>query len=579
MEEEEDKQSTALFAGDPLGPPLAPAEESVAPEPVVKKNKKKAGSKAAADRSPAPAPGLDEDEEERILENLSFGAPAAPPERRRASSGKPKPSASRPASALLKDPKTVAVDASSTSPSSAASSYASASSTSAAAAAAGEFFVLAAERIEETMSRLVADVQNSAAAASGAQSVADGPGANGEPTPILTNIARILQRTAGSAPVAASAVAGGSGSISSSSSSTVPNSSTSTSHAPAASSSAYGRMERPAKYVRREYLAAKHWAAFQHRLERPDAARLRKEFRLFEDDFAALRSQEAQSEALVEFIASQVPTVLSLMPRSAGFNEETAINCIEKSAMEALYSRAFGSCLQDDLALSNHIAALEFVTHTHLGVDDRFADMSLYSIAVEELYMISSKHVPFEKLECIVACARVVLSVMEGLQRARGDVVGADALLPVVIWVILRANPPCLLSNIDFVRSFRFPSLLREEASYYFVNFTSAVHFLRNLSASDLGLTSADYELGLRDAAAFRRMETERNQTHAAEAEARRLQLAKTNRDRFLVCEPGELDADDVAFLLADYRRLQRQLDEQQMLTDSLREQLSQLLS
>ena len=61
---------------------------------------------------------------------------------------------------------------------------------------------------------------------------------------------------------------------------------------------------------------------------------------------------------------------------------------------------------------------------------------------------------------------------------------GADDFLPVLVYVLLRAAPPQLHSNLQFIMRFRLASRLVSEASYFFTNLVSAATFLECAEAS-----------------------------------------------------------------------------------------------
>ncbi len=79
----------------------------------------------------------------------------------------------------------------------------------------------------------------------------------------------------------------------------------------------------------------------------------------------------------------------------------------------------------------------------------------------------------------------------------RFSIASADDVLPFMILVVLKANPPQLHSNIRFITEFINPSRLVSEAGYYFTHFQSAVTFLSNINHACLTISSHEWEHGL----------------------------------------------------------------------------------
>jgi hypothetical protein len=73
--------------------------------------------------------------------------------------------------------------------------------------------------------------------------------------------------------------------------------------------------------------------------------------------------------------------------------------------------------------------------------------------------------------------------------------INADSFLPALIFVVLKAKPPRLHSNIQFLSHFSQPS---GEELYYLANLDSAVRFIELLQAEHLGLSSDDFSLYMR---------------------------------------------------------------------------------
>lgn len=64
---------------------------------------------------------------------------------------------------------------------------------------------------------------------------------------------------------------------------------------------------------------------------------------------------------------------------------------------------------------------------------------------LQEILKINNYKAPRDKLICILNCCKVIFGL---IKHVEGDA-GADKFLPILIYVIIRANPPRLVSNVQ----------------------------------------------------------------------------------------------------------------------------------
>ncbi|MGH0184732.1 UNVERIFIED_CONTAM: hypothetical protein FKN15_015759 [Acipenser sinensis] len=98
--------------------------------------------------------------------------------------------------------------------------------------------------------------------------------------------------------------------------------------------------------------------------------------------------------------------------------------------------------------------------------------------AQAEIRTISAYKTPRDKVQCIL---RMCSTIMNLLSLANEDSVpGADDFVPVLVFVLIKANPPCLLSTIQYINNF-YASRLGGEESYWWMQFTAAVEFIKTI--------------------------------------------------------------------------------------------------
>nr|XP_061804552.1 GTPase-activating protein and VPS9 domain-containing protein 1-like isoform X4 [Nerophis lumbriciformis] len=158
---------------------------------------------------------------------------------------------------------------------------------------------------------------------------------------------------------------------------------------------------------------------------------------------------------------------------------------IERSVMNRIFKLAFypnqdGDILRDQL-FHEHIQRLSKVVtanHRALQIPEVYLKEAPWPSAQSEIKTINAYKTPRDKVQCIL---RMCSTIMNLLSLANEDSVpGADDFVPVLVFVLIRANPPCLLSTVQYINNF-YASRLSGEECYWWMQFTAAVEFIKTI--------------------------------------------------------------------------------------------------
>ncbi|NP_001002420.2 GTPase-activating protein and VPS9 domain-containing protein 1 [Danio rerio] len=158
---------------------------------------------------------------------------------------------------------------------------------------------------------------------------------------------------------------------------------------------------------------------------------------------------------------------------------------IERSVMNRIFKLAFypnqdGDIHRDEL-FHEHIQRLSRVVsanHKALQIPEVYLKEAPWPSAQAEIKTINAYKTPRDKVQCIL---RMCSTIMNLLSLANEDAVpGADDFVPVLVFVLIKANPPCLLSTIQYINNF-YASRLSGEECYWWMQFTAAVEFIKTI--------------------------------------------------------------------------------------------------
>ncbi|KDN45476.1 hypothetical protein K437DRAFT_235875 [Tilletiaria anomala UBC 951] len=191
---------------------------------------------------------------------------------------------------------------------------------------------------------------------------------------------------------------------------------------------------------------------------------------------------------------------------------DNAKEAMEKLVMNRLYPFTFSPAvakegrwpvqtddLERDSVLNQKMRLFEWVKEEHLDVPTGEHSRGFVEFGVTELLKINHYKAPRDKLICVLNCSKVIFGLIRHLYQGED----ADTFLPILIFIVLRARPEHLISNVEYINRFRSPERLSSESGYYLSSLMGAISFIEQMEFSSFSnLTQEDFERNIEVAAA-----------------------------------------------------------------------------
>lgn len=189
---------------------------------------------------------------------------------------------------------------------------------------------------------------------------------------------------------------------------------------------------------------------------------------------------------------------------------DNAIEAMEKLLMNRLYNYTFSPAvkkegkwnvqtddLERDRVLKQRVRLFSWITEEHLDVPVGTHSKGFVDFAIEELLKINHYKAPRDKVICILNCCKVIF----GLIRHLSSEENADTFIPILIFVVLQANPDNLISNVEYISRFRNPERLSSESGYYLSSLMGAIAFIETMDYTSLSnITQQEFEAKVEEA-------------------------------------------------------------------------------
>ncbi|KAJ5679393.1 hypothetical protein N7462_007637 [Penicillium macrosclerotiorum] len=146
---------------------------------------------------------------------------------------------------------------------------------------------------------------------------------------------------------------------------------------------------------------------------------------------------------------------------------------------------------RDDI-LAQKIRIYSWVSEEHLDIPPvSGSGRRFLNLAQQEILKINGYRAPRDKVICILNCCKVIFGLLKNSKKADTS---ADAFVPLLIYVVLHANPDHLVSNIQYILRFRNQEKLGGEAGYYLSSLSGAIQFIETLDRTSLTVSDEEFE-------------------------------------------------------------------------------------
>ncbi|CAD6189112.1 unnamed protein product [Caenorhabditis auriculariae] len=208
----------------------------------------------------------------------------------------------------------------------------------------------------------------------------------------------------------------------------------------------------------------------------------------FVREFRALHAQDERSDAVQKMVLrlhQKIPHH-SLWKDAPSAMLSYTKKALEREVMRYVHPHAFypnsdADRFRDDVFYVNVSKLVAKITHksASIAINEKLHGEAPWPSAQAEIKVINAYKSAIDKLECVVRCCECInnLVAMAGDQ----NIAAADDLIPVLVYVLIQANPPALLSNLQYIESFAENKIREGREAYYWTLFQSSIEYIKTL--------------------------------------------------------------------------------------------------
>uniref|UniRef100_A0A8D8YPM9 Receptor-mediated endocytosis protein 6 homolog n=1 Tax=Cacopsylla melanoneura TaxID=428564 RepID=A0A8D8YPM9_9HEMI len=155
---------------------------------------------------------------------------------------------------------------------------------------------------------------------------------------------------------------------------------------------------------------------------------------------------------------------------------------ISRCYIHAMYPNGDGDISRDQVLYEHmkNLAKIITPNHKDLRIPKMFHSECPWPSAQAQISAISSYKTAHDKVQCVCRTMDTIVNLLSLASR----VPAADDLVPVLVYVLIKANPPSLLSTVQYVNSF-YANKMEGEVQYWWVQFCSAIEFIKTMDYNE----------------------------------------------------------------------------------------------
>ncbi|XP_022162230.1 GTPase-activating protein and VPS9 domain-containing protein 1 [Myzus persicae] len=210
----------------------------------------------------------------------------------------------------------------------------------------------------------------------------------------------------------------------------------------------------------------------------------------FIDEFEQSKLADEKNQHLNSFLSTlEIEMKRNNIWKSASYDQiDDAKLTIERAIISRVYTLAMypngDADFYRDQVLREHMSNLSknlVPTHNDLRIPKEFHFECPWPSAQAEISAISAYKTPKDKLQCVFRCTTTLLNLMSMAGEHGNLHPAADDIVPVLVYVLIKANPPSLLSTVQYINSF-YGDRLEGEEHYWWIQFCAAIEFIKTMN-------------------------------------------------------------------------------------------------